>query len=123
MAVSASPWIGRALVLIALACPMASMAQQDEPANFFRGRQITIAIASSPGGGYDSYGRLVARHIVKHIPGNPGSVVTNMTGAGGHLVGRHRLVRRGEPPRRHDIAGAARADAVTVTGWRCGALR
>ena len=43
------------------------MAQQDEPANFFRGRQLTIAIASSSGGGYDSYGRLVARHIVKHI--------------------------------------------------------
>src|SRR4051794_26329865 len=89
MALSASPWIGRALVLIALACPTAAMAQQDEPANFFRGRQLTIAIASSPGGGYDSYGRLVARHIVKHVPGNPGSVVTNMSGAGGHLVGRY----------------------------------
>jgi len=89
MALSASPWIGRALVVIALACPTASIAQQDEPANFFRGRQLTIAIASSSGGGYDSYGRLVARHIVKHIPGNPGSVVTNMTGTGGHLVGRY----------------------------------
>jgi tripartite-type tricarboxylate transporter receptor subunit TctC len=89
MTPSASTWIGGGLVLLSLLSPAASLAQSDDGAAFYRGRQFTFAIASTPGGGYDSYGRLVARHIVKHIPGNPGSLVTNMTGAGGHLVGRY----------------------------------
>ena len=89
MSPSASTWIGGALVLLTLLCPAASLAQSDDGSDFYRGRQLTFAIASTPGGGYDSYGRLVARHLVKHIPGNPGNLVTNMTGAGGHLVGRY----------------------------------
>jgi tripartite-type tricarboxylate transporter receptor subunit TctC len=88
MTPSASTWIGGALALLSLLSPAASLAQSDDGA-FYRGRQLTFAIASTPGGGYDSYGRLVARHIGKYIAGNPSSLVTNMTGAGGHLVGRY----------------------------------
>lgn len=53
-------------------------------ADFYRGKQVTLVVGSSSGGGYDLYGRLVARFMSKHIPGNPNVVVQNMPGAGGN---------------------------------------
>ena len=50
-------------------------------ADFYAGKQITFVIGSAPGGGYDIYGRTVARHLPKHIPGAPVIVVQNMNGA------------------------------------------
>jgi tripartite-type tricarboxylate transporter receptor subunit TctC len=61
--------------------PAGSVLAQDAVAQFFRGKQITVIVGSSAGGGYDVYARLLARHMPKHIPGNPGMVVTNMSGA------------------------------------------
>jgi tripartite-type tricarboxylate transporter receptor subunit TctC len=52
-------------------------------ADFFTGKQITILIGSTPGGGYDAYARVLARHLGKHVPGNPALVAKNMPGAGG----------------------------------------
>jgi len=49
---------------------------------FYRGKTINLIIGYSVGGGYDLYGRLVSRHIGKHIPGRPSIVPQNMTGAG-----------------------------------------
>ena len=49
---------------------------------FYKGKRITITVGYGPGGGYDVFARLVARHIGKHIPGNPQIVVQNMPGAG-----------------------------------------
>ncbi len=57
-------------------------AAQDEVAAFYKGRTITLVVGASSGGGLDLFGRLVARHIGQHIPGNPGIVVTNQPGAG-----------------------------------------
>jgi tripartite-type tricarboxylate transporter receptor subunit TctC len=54
-------------------------------AEFYRGRQVQIIVGYGPGGGYDVYARLVARHIGKHVPGNPSTVVQNMPGAGSLL--------------------------------------
>jgi tripartite-type tricarboxylate transporter receptor subunit TctC len=51
--------------------------------DFYRGKTIDIIVATSPAGGYDQYARLLARHMGKHIPGNPNFVVQNMPGAGG----------------------------------------
>ena len=48
---------------------------------FYRGKQVRIIVGFSSGGGYDQYGRLLARHISKHIPGAPNVVVQNMPGA------------------------------------------
>lgn len=62
---------------------------QDPVAAFYKGKSITLLIASSVGGGYDSYARLLARHITKYIPGNPAIVPSNMSGAGGHIVASH----------------------------------
>ena len=50
---------------------------------FYRGRQITLAVGAPPGGIYDLQGRLFARHIVNFIPGSPTIVVQNMPGAAG----------------------------------------
>jgi tripartite-type tricarboxylate transporter receptor subunit TctC len=55
---------------------------QDAVEQFYRGRTINIYVGSSAGGGYDTYGRLLARHFGRHIPGQPTIVVQNMPGAG-----------------------------------------
>ena len=51
-------------------------------ADFYAGKTIDFIIGSNPGGGYDIYARTLARHMVKHIPGNPAIVPKNMVGAG-----------------------------------------
>jgi tripartite-type tricarboxylate transporter receptor subunit TctC len=61
----------------------ASAAQADPVADFYRGKTINLLIGVGVGGEYDLQARLVARHIGKHIPGNPSVVPQNMTGAGG----------------------------------------
>ncbi len=50
--------------------------------NFYRGKTVRIIVGAAPGGGYDTYSRMIARHIGKHIPGNPTFLVENMPGAG-----------------------------------------
>ncbi len=50
---------------------------------FYRGKQMRIIVGSGAGGGYDTYARLVERHIGRHIPGNPTLITQNMSGAGG----------------------------------------
>jgi tripartite-type tricarboxylate transporter receptor subunit TctC len=51
--------------------------------NFYKGKRLRVIVSSSPGGGYDTYGRLLAKHIVRFIPGNPTAIVQNMPGGGG----------------------------------------
>jgi tripartite-type tricarboxylate transporter receptor subunit TctC len=51
-------------------------------AEFYRGKQISFIVGASNGGGYDTQARLVARHLGKHVPGNPTVIVQNMPGAG-----------------------------------------
>jgi tripartite-type tricarboxylate transporter receptor subunit TctC len=57
-----------------------SVRAEDE---FYKGKTINFIIASAAGGGYDSYSRLIARHIGKHLPGQPMVVPQNMPGAAG----------------------------------------
>jgi tripartite-type tricarboxylate transporter receptor subunit TctC len=58
-------------------------AHADAVAEFYRGKTVNVLIGVGVGGEYDIQARLVARHIGKHIPGNPTVVAQNMTGAGG----------------------------------------
>ena len=58
-------------------------------ADFYKGNTVTITVGSSAGGGYDLYGRLMGRHISKHIPGSPNIVVSNMPGAGSIRLTQH----------------------------------
>jgi tripartite-type tricarboxylate transporter receptor subunit TctC len=54
----------------------------DPVADFYSGRTVQLVIGYAPGGGYDIYARSLARHMARHIPGNPSIVVQNMPGAG-----------------------------------------
>jgi len=77
--------VGRALGATAalLAALPASIASAQTPAEFYRGKSIDLYINVSVGGGYDLYSRMLARHIGKHIPGNPTILPKNMEGGGG----------------------------------------
>ncbi|HWG05252.1 MAG TPA: hypothetical protein VG271_09600 [Beijerinckiaceae bacterium] len=68
---------------------MAPARAQDAVAQFYKGRQVTLVIPSTVGGGYDLYGRLIARHIGKYIPGNPNVVPSNMSGAAGVVAAQY----------------------------------
>ena len=69
------------LALPALAASTAALA--DPVADFYKGKQMQFIIRSNVGGGYDQYARLLGRHIVKHVPGNPTMLFINMPGGGG----------------------------------------
>ena len=69
-----------------LAC-VPAMAQS-EP-DFYAGKNLQVIIGVSAGGGYDTWGRIVARHIVRKLPGNPTAVPQNMPGAGSITAGNH----------------------------------
>ena len=69
------------LFVVILALPQ-SVRAQSAVADFYRGKNITLIVGYSAGGGYDTYSRILARHLSKHIPGNPAIVVQNMPGAG-----------------------------------------
>ena len=67
-------------------------ANAGDVADFYRGRQLTLVVGYGPGGGYDVYARVLARHIGRFLPGNPNVVVQNMPGAGS-LVAANFLYR------------------------------
>lgn len=64
-----------------LVCAGAARAQE-----FYKGRNVTMLIPSSASGGYDTYARLLARHIGQYLPGRPDVVPQNMPGAGGKVA-------------------------------------
>lgn len=69
-----------ALGVIAVAA-MPALAQT--PADYYRGKTVTILVGIEQGTGFDLYGRTLSRHIGRHIPGNPTVIVNNMPGASG----------------------------------------
>jgi tripartite-type tricarboxylate transporter receptor subunit TctC len=64
----------------------AHAAAAETPAEFFRGKTINLGVGSGPGGGYDAYSRVLARHYTRFIPGNPAVVIQYVPGAGGMVV-------------------------------------
>jgi tripartite-type tricarboxylate transporter receptor subunit TctC len=71
-----------AVATAAVAAFGATPAQADDVADFYKGKKITVVIGYGAGGGYDTYTRVLARHMAKYIPGNPAIVPQNMPGAG-----------------------------------------
>jgi tripartite-type tricarboxylate transporter receptor subunit TctC len=69
--------------------------------NFYKGKTIRLIVGLAPGGGFDAYSRVIARHIGKHIPGNPTTVVDNMPGAASLLAANY-------------VYKAARPDGLTI---------
>src|ERR1700686_1189731 len=78
-----------------IACIPAAASAQGAP-DFYRGKQLTMLIASGAGGGYDAYARTLARYMTKHIPGNPVIVPKNVPGAGG-LIAANTLYNNAAP--------------------------
>ena len=72
--------------------------------DFYKDKTIRFIVGQAAGGGYDTYTRVIARHISKHIPGNPISVVENMTGAGSLVAANY-------------VYGNAKPDGLTVANW------
>ena len=94
------PWL--ALGVLALMCQ--SAAAQD-----LSGKNVSVIIGFGPGGGYDLWGRTVARHIGKHLPGKPGVVPQNMPGAGSYVAASHIY---GAAPKDGTVFGIIARDAA-----------
>src|SRR3954454_18660655 len=83
-------WGGQAAALAVLLIALISAplyARAEDP--FYKGKTISLIIGSNTSGGYDTYGRLLARHMGRHLAGNPAFVVQNMPGAGGLRSANH----------------------------------
>ncbi len=92
-------------VLLVAGCQQQTSTAVD--ANYFDGKTITYIVATDPGGGYDTYGRLIARYMQKHLPGSR-VVVRNVPGAG-HIVGANTI-------------NAARPDGLTIGMFNTGLI-
>jgi tripartite-type tricarboxylate transporter receptor subunit TctC len=83
-----------ALSAAALGCAVTGLAA-DQPgasssiADFYKGKQMKFVVRSAPGGGYDLYSRLIANHIIRHIPGHPTMLIQNMPGGGGIIAANY----------------------------------
>ena len=84
---------------VVLNCGGVSANEPDD--GFFKGKTISLVIATPPGGGYDIAGRLLARYLGRYIPGNPSVVPQNMPGAGGFRAANF-------------LASAAPRDGLTI---------
>src|SRR6201988_1761839 len=92
-------------VIVSLGFASVALAQSE--ADFFKGKTVNYIVATAPGGGYDTYGRLVAEYMQKYLPGST-FVVKNMPGAG-HLVGTNALY-------------AAKPDGLTIGTFNTGLI-
>ncbi len=90
------------LALFAALAMAASTAHAAE--NFYAGKTIRIIVAYSPGGGFDAYSRMLARHMPRHIPGNPTVAVQNRPGAGGLITANY-------------LYNKAKPDGLTIGNW------
>ncbi len=73
------------IAALAAGVGVAPAAAQDA-ATFYKGRNVEVIVASSPGGGYDAYARTIARHMVRHMVGPVNFTIRNMPGAGAKIA-------------------------------------
>jgi len=70
-------------------CGPAQKSGAEDPADFYRGKTISIIVGFSPGGGYDNSARVLSKHLGKYVPGHPRVIVQNMPGAGTLVAANH----------------------------------
>jgi tripartite-type tricarboxylate transporter receptor subunit TctC len=75
--------------LLAFTLLLPSVAAAASADDFYKGKSIRIVVGFSAGGGFDTYARAIARHMSRHIPGQPPIIVENMTGAGSLISANH----------------------------------
>lgn len=95
------------------------------PADFYQGKTIRIIVGLAAGGGYDLYARTLARHLGKHIPGNPAVVVENMTGAGSIIAANYlyKVARPDGLTMGHYLGGIALQQLLGKSGIEFDALK
>jgi tripartite-type tricarboxylate transporter receptor subunit TctC len=71
---------------LAVVAGISTPGEEAAAADFYAGKTVDITVSSDTGGGYDTYSRLLARHLADHIPGKPTIIVQNMPGGGGLRV-------------------------------------
>src|SRR5262245_52613836 len=71
--------------LIGSAVPASAQSVEE----FYKGKTVSILMGTGPGASYDLYGRTIAEHLSRHIPGNPTIIVEHMPGAGGVIAANH----------------------------------
>jgi tripartite-type tricarboxylate transporter receptor subunit TctC len=71
-----------AAAIIAAVIAATSPAAAQSVADFYKGKTIAMVMGTGPGGSYDLYGRTIAPHLSRHIPGNPSIIMEHMPGAG-----------------------------------------
>lgn len=76
--------------------------QAESVEEFYRGKTVTIVVASGPGGTFPLYAHALAQHMGRHLPGNPNMVVQHMPGAGGNVAANY-------------MANAAPKDGTTIS--------
>jgi len=96
-----------ALASLAFLLTAEPAAAQEPGSEFFRGKTLTYIVSTNPGGGYDYYGRLMARYIEKHLPVSR-VVVRNVPGAG-HIIGANTIY-------------TSRADGLTIGVFNTGLI-
>ena len=79
--------INRLLSTLVLCASTTSLVHAAAP--FYEGKTIRLIVGFSAGGGFDTYSRLIARHLGHHLPGNPTITVENMTGAASLVAANH----------------------------------
>jgi tripartite-type tricarboxylate transporter receptor subunit TctC len=84
------------VALSALTILIAASAGHASAQSFYEGKTVRLIVGFAPGGGFDTYARVLSRHMGRHIPGNPTIVVENMTGAGS-LISANHLYRVAKP--------------------------
>jgi tripartite-type tricarboxylate transporter receptor subunit TctC len=141
------PWLWCAIV-IALPVLGGGPSKAESADGFYTGRQINLLVGFNAGGGYDIYGRILARHMVRHIAGKPTVIVKNIPG-GGSLVAANHLYNVspkdgsevglfagsvatdpaiGGVPAKYDARkfvwiGSAYSDVATCFSWRAGPFK
>jgi tripartite-type tricarboxylate transporter receptor subunit TctC len=99
----------RALVFAAACLATSPAPAQDAVQAFYRGRTVTITVGSAAGGGFDTYARLVARHLGRYIHGNPTVIVQNIPGAGSNKAASYVAL---QAPKDGTAIGAVQAGAI-----------
>ena len=108
----------RHLLFAVCAAIVASPAQAQDVAAFYRGKQLRFVVGSAVGGAYDLYARALARQIVHYIPGNPTAIVQNQPAAGG-MVMTNQIYNQG--PKDGTVIGAPLNGIPTAPMLQAGA--
>jgi tripartite-type tricarboxylate transporter receptor subunit TctC len=83
-------------LFVLLLTTMVALPRSAHPQEFYAGKSIRIIVGFPAGGGFDTYSRVIGRHISKYIPGNPSVVVDNVAGAGS-LVAANTVYKAAKP--------------------------